>query len=700
MWKQFVLVLIVTTAIVFVPGYLGARLSGGKRALSLAVAGPLSVVFYIVAGIVMYPLGFKGLVPLFAFVACFLAFIAAARFGSERVLHKKIHSSLSLSLPGVCIVICLGALAASYVFYRGLGNPNNFLQYDDNYTHIAFINHTIQTGIFSTLKASVFDSLPLLTPQPFSGSWYYPLAFHSFASVAALLTHCSIGMAENAVNVVWTGLVYPLGLFSLVSKIFGKKIQAAVIAPFAAFSNMAFPVRMLTVHGPFPNMLAFCCVPVAVYLFVQILDSIVLSISHKHGEKSQRASNVFMLISVLLGIIFCHPNGAFFWAILVFPYVLVSFIPRMVANKYAGKKNKVAILVALEVFCIVLCVGAWTIILRSSFMSSIVHFVWGWDINPLDSIINVATQSFIMNAPEVVCAALFWIGFIHALVVKESRWYACSLLFVSVFFVVGLMGNVDIKRFLIGFWYTDPERIAAIMCITSTPLVLQGGVDIVSAVSSILQKIKHMVGEMRSTESNHSRISRRRNSLLKSAIAVLLSIPVIYALWTPVDPLLLQAQEPSRFQMSLCWMSESYIPQDWKTYSTSEQAFVKRVKEIVGDSVVLNNPFDGSSLAYAIDGLNVYYKFKFNENETPESRLIREKLNHVFYEKSVQDAVRSVGAQYFIHLNMYPDDQFPTMPKEEGMWSGLNIDNGAPGFELVLEEGPYKLYRITAIDGE
>ena len=94
MWKQFVLVLIVTTAIVFVPGYLGARLSGGKRALSLAVAGPLSVVFYIVAGIAMYPLGLKGLIPLFALTACFLALIAATRFGSERLLHKKIYSSL------------------------------------------------------------------------------------------------------------------------------------------------------------------------------------------------------------------------------------------------------------------------------------------------------------------------------------------------------------------------------------------------------------------------------------------------------------------------------------------------------------------------------------------------------------------------------------------------------------------------------
>ena len=304
MWKQFVLVLIVTTGIVFVPGYLSARLSGGKRALSLAVAGPISVAIYILAGMVIYPLGLKGLIPLFALAACSLILVAVARFGSERLLHKKIQSALSLSLPGVCIVMCLGALAASYVFYRGLGNPNNFLQYDDNYTHISYINRIIQTGVFSTLKASVYDGLPLSTPQPFSGSWYYPLAFHNFASVVVELTHCSIGMAENAVNMVWTGLVYPLGLFALVSKIFGKKIQAAVLAPFAAFANMAFPVRMLTVHGPFPNMLSFCCVPIAAYLFVQLLDSITQSTSHKRDEKPQKASDIFMLISVLLGIVF------------------------------------------------------------------------------------------------------------------------------------------------------------------------------------------------------------------------------------------------------------------------------------------------------------------------------------------------------------------------------------------------------------
>ena len=212
------------------------------------------------------------------------------------------------------------------------------------------------------------------------------------------------------------------------------------------------------------------------------------------------------------------------------------------------------------------------------------------------------------------------------------------------------------------------------MCITSTPLVLQGGVDIISAVLVLLQKIKHAIKATRFVESTHSYILRKKNFLIKGAIVVFLSIPVIYVLWAPVDLLQFQERVPSRFRASIYMMRDSYIPHGSKTYP--------------------------SSLAYAINGLNVYYKFKYTENETPESRLIRERLNCIFYEKEVRDAVRYVGAQYFVRLNMYPDDQFPTMPGVQEMWSGLNIDNLVPGFELVLEEGSYKLYRITAIDEE
>ena len=111
-------------------------------------------------------------------------------------------------------------------------------------------------------------------------------------------------------------------------------------------------------------------------------------------------------------------------------------------------------------------------------------------------------------------------------------------------------------------------------------LVLQGGIDIVSAVLVVLQKVKHAVRPAQSATSDKPRLSRSRISLLKSAFAILLLFLSYMHCGPQFDPLQFQTHEPSRFQMSLHWMSESYIPQDWKTYSASEQAFVQRVKEI------------------------------------------------------------------------------------------------------------------------
>ena len=698
MWRQFAVVLIVTAFIVFTPGYLGARFLGGKRAFSLAVAGPMSVMFYVISGIVEYALGLRGLMPLLALVACMLILFGVIRLGIQKTLHKSFEIPISISLFGVVLVIILGALAASYVFYRGLGNPDNFLQFDDNYTHIAFINHSVQTGIFSTLKASVFDEIPFITSQPFKGSWYYPMGFHIFASIGTLVTRCSIPMAENATNVVWTGLVYPLGLYVLAQKIFGKNIQAAVIAPFAAFANIAFPIRMLTVHGPFPNILSFCCVPVAVFLFIEISDAFLQKTAGRHSQNKSIIPQSLVLGFILLGIIFCHPNGVFFWAILIFPYILLVCIPKVVNSKFESSSHRVAILISAEIVFTVVCIALWTLIFRSSFMASIVQFVWGWDLNPVDSIIAISNQSFILGIPELACAVFFWIGLIHAAINKKSRWYVCSFIFVSCFYVLGLMGNVAIKRFLIGFWYTDPERIAAIICIASTPLVLQGGADIVSGIQLIFQRLRHaFVNRRENAVSSHKHLGCQHKHLCM-LVSMILSIPIIWALWLPVDPLLLVEQEPSGFQKGLCWMSESYIQTSWKTYSDSERAFVERVKTIVGNSVVINNPFDGSSLSYVIDGLNVYYKFKLSIGETTDSKLIRTDLNRVYYDKDVQEALKQVGAQYFMRLNLYPDDIYPTMPREDYMWSGLHVDDGAPGFEVVLQEGPYRLYRITALD--
>ncbi len=163
-------------------GYLGAfRLSGGNE-LS-ARRGPVKRRFLYCCGYHgnVSPLGLKAY-PAFSLMACFLALIAATRIWPER--FQKRSSVLLVALPGVSLLFVL--VHSRYVFYRGL-----VTQITSCIRTITILTLTsIELFVFfSDFRASVFDGL-LSTPQPFSrSSWYYPLAFHSFASVKLCWLH-------------------------------------------------------------------------------------------------------------------------------------------------------------------------------------------------------------------------------------------------------------------------------------------------------------------------------------------------------------------------------------------------------------------------------------------------------------------------------------------------------------------------------
>ncbi len=120
MWKQFVLVLIVTTANCFCSRISKRSFISGKSIFASAVAGPLSVVFYIVAGTYPRP---QGAIPL-ALTACFLLALAATRFGLQRDFYtKKIYLCRFLAWSLYCY---LAHPQQVKVFIEVLVTPNNF----------------------------------------------------------------------------------------------------------------------------------------------------------------------------------------------------------------------------------------------------------------------------------------------------------------------------------------------------------------------------------------------------------------------------------------------------------------------------------------------------------------------------------------------------------------------------------------------
>jgi hypothetical protein len=136
--------------------------------------------------------------------------------------------------------------------------------------------------------------------------------------------------------------------------------------------------------------------------------------------------------------------------------------------------------------------------------------------------------------------------------------------------------------------------------------------------------------------------------------------------------------------------------------SPEEVSFIKQVAEVVptGD-VVLNNPMDGSFLAYGIADVRVYYR-NFVDNgfdETQQSQILRQRLADYPNDPEVQQAVVDSNAKYVLILSTTGSKgSFINLRGDysEEFYGGIrNVSEDNPGFELLLSEDDMRLYRIV-----
>ena len=137
-------------------------------------------------------------------------------------------------------------------------------------------------------------------------------------------------------------------------------------------------------------------------------------------------------------------------------------------------------------------------------------------------------------------------------------------------------------------------------------------------------------------------------------------------------------------------------------YDNNEVEFVEEVKRTVPEeSLIINQPFDGSLFSYGISDLNIYYRDISgyeNERETEESKLIRNSLSAITSNNAVKDVVHESGACYVLLLETDQKESDPTYPTyNKDDWKGLqSITDKTPGFEVVLAKDDMRLYKIVA----
>mgnify|MGYP004455331965 CR=1 FL=1 len=676
-WISFICAIAVATFLLFFPGYLLLFPFRGIRLPKLAIAPIISIFIACVTGIITSRLLHS--VDAWAFIGLELAIpilVLAASFvwrhaGSVQMSAGSCSGYLNTKDVDFHQVLYLvvGFIAAIYVFVSVLGSPEYFSVSIDNSYHLNEIHAIATTGCYSPVGISVYPTVP---GYGSTAAGFYPAAWHVICAVVCNVLSVSTAVAINAVNFSFVAFVFPMSCFASLSAVTENKTCLALGA-LICISAYAFPWRLLTFGVLYSNLAAFCLVCSVCSVFLSLTKDEGLSIQN-------RLLLAFIFLFGLFDLFLLQPNGIFSVGVLLLPYAVASLYSFCIAKNLAPLKSLAA------AFGLVVCfVVAWIVAYNLPMMQGVVSNIWSHYTSASQMLVNYLCQSYSPDAPSNFVLGFFVIvGLFYTFQRVELRWMFVSyFLSLVIHFSTGAT-EAFFKSWFAGFWYTDPYRTAALCTLAAFPLAVFGA----SIVYDGLRK--------RLFGGNHVSVG----SLNRYYPAVFVALFVAVVFYPSF-------QIPGMFNVEMVFgktrnvIKQNYDMSNPEELNSKELEFASSVKEIVGDSVVLNSPFDGSAFLYGSSDIQVYYRSihsspENNPNEQSASRAIRHGLYKIGTNSEMQDAVKATGARYLLlldydncksrgHVFTYnPDD-----------WDGIeSINDKTPGFTLVKKSGHSRLYRI------
>ncbi|CAK7057005.1 MAG: hypothetical protein MEEGG_00923 [Eggerthella lenta] len=696
MWSMFVVSVLAGIVFLYIPGFLLLRACRLPRLTALVSAPLLSIVGYLLLCLLYAKLGVFSswmtlVIPLFlvgtvALVAGSILgrgieVACGARFspdGDPRVAGGREGGWTSdWVLLGLYVLVGLVVSAACFALF--LDGPDSFPQEYDNVHHLGVTLGFVQSGNWSPFAATLYASAADSAINPLPGVGYYPTAWNCLCALVVSVLGVSTALAANAVNFAFIAVVFPSGMFLLMRIIFPKKPGIVAWGSLCALAFSAFP-WMLLLFGPlYPNMIAFCLLPLVLFSFMSLFSKGV-------GIAGRAAAALLFLLGMLC-CAFAQPNAAFTAAVFLAPfcarqaYRAASRIPVP-----AGRQRLV------QVAC---CAGAcaamavvWYVLYKAPFLQSVVSHSWPAISSKPEAFVDTLLLGFRAGGVQVVLAALVIVGALYTLRRREYLWLSVSYAMMALLYIVDASSDGPLQHLLTGFWYTDSCRVAASAALFAISLASMG-------LWAAAQGLRRLAERM------FPKASPRKIGIGGTCVV---AVAFVLANYYPGIALPIDGVKVTALEWTMSYMHRQNDADELRVYGADERAFVQEALSVLPeDALLINVPDDGSAFAYAVDGARVYYRYLRTygeEDETEESRLIRSKLSEISANQDVRDAVDKIGAEYLIVLDQGKSEQ--ESPRlftyENGKnWKGIDsVDDDTPGFEIVLSRDDMRLYRITA----
>lgn len=535
----------------------------------------------------------------------------------------------------------VAAILVAIRYVQIVESPKNINQGIDAPFHYNLIQHIIHSG-----DASPFSMRGLMRE---SGG-FYPQIWHALTALLVNITGLPVVEAANAINLSIVAVSWPLGVLLLARLVNGRSNAALLVAAVASAGFFAFPFTLLQSQksnfGPlFPYMLALTFLPPLMSVLASAL---------KFGETVPMPWPLAAatLTIGLVGAVSTHVSILAAW--LQLSAIVVLCVAASSFRKL--KQSRADPYKYLQWAAIFLCVFTASLIVWVRVR--VLDPIW-----PSNDSLPSAAMGVLLAAPthgEIawLLAALVLVGTVLLVQRPPQRWFLSAYaVAVVLYLVAAAVPHPLVRSLATGAWYADPPRLAAFLPMFW--VVLTG-----AAGAWAWETLRR----------------GRRIWVLPPGLLALGASVILFPTASESAP----------------GRERSYAATDVSPLLTPDELeLLDRVRDHVpGDAVIANNPWDGSSTAYAITGRQVLFAHAF-KGSNEDRILVADKLNQAHASSDVCAAAKRQNIHFLLEFgDLYIEPE----RSEVDDFPGLDVPEGSSAFVKVDQQGSAVLYKLVACD--
>ena len=583
--------------------------------------------------------------------------------------------------------LAAGLVAANFVL--GVRDPDLPSQTIDAGFHY--------NAVLSVMRSGVPDGGHVAAASGAAVTTWYPPLWHDLTALTSSLTGVNVAIGANAVGWAIGGVVWPLSMVWLCSRILPHaRVLTSLAVGLGSGAITLFPYLMLSYGVLWPNVLSLAALPAAIGLTLMVLHLMPRS---PHAQDDISSAGVaadgatldeieaaavergvalgpglswWTILSVgflgSVGMFFAHPGALFalgIWA----GVGAVMLSARLVVRSRARGPRQLRRSLLLLLLGWLVALGLWVAMSLVPALNAVRDFNWA-KLMTMDQAMGQALtlSTVITKAHWAFGAATLW-GFYRLLKVPRLRWLLVSHVFLIFLYMLVAGSPSWLARELTGFWYNDAQRVAALIPMTAVPLAALG-------ITSAADALGRLVGRVSADVLGRPLSSRRALGI--AGLGMMVVPAVIY----PNQGIGQGAAVLQDRYTNLNFFHHMVTPDEQVLYE-------KLATQIPAGETVLGSPFTGAQFSAIWSGHGVVIPHT-SSNPTPDVALVSQEFKSFTADPQVCAALKrlKVGA-------VVDDfDRFWETDERQADYSGLVDLYDTPGLTPIGYGASVVIYRV------